>query len=143
MAQMPYTAYRFPRPRTPTEEEFDGMKIVLLITPEADLSPRYSYFKEFKWSLIIVGTLLAVGVGGWCYGQASNDTNTGNSIAIAAAMLGFFPSMPLLLSSASYARMRMDCSEYYEELKRDLKKTDSYAEFRRLRESKEATNLYR
>jgi len=119
------------------------MKLVLLVTPEADLSPRYSYFREFKWSLIIVGSLLLIGLGGWTYGQISKDTNTGNSIAIAAAMFGFFPSIPLLLSSASFARMKMDCSAYHEELKRDLRSSRNYAEFRRLRESKEAANLYR
>lgn len=143
MAQIRYTAYRFPRPRTPTEAEFEGMQVVLLITPEADLGPRYSYFKDFKWSLIFIGTLLIVGLAGWSYGQLSNNTDTGNSIAIGATVIGFFPSMPLLLSSASYARMRMDCSAYYEELKSDVKRSSTYPEFKRLRESKEAANLYR
>ena len=143
MAQVRYTAYRFPRPRTPSEKEFNSMKAALAITPGANLGPRHSYFQEFKWPVIIVVSLLAIGLGGWTYGQVSKDTNTGNTIAIAAAILGFFPGMPLLLSSASYARMRMDCSEYYEELMKDVKRCETYSDFRRTRESKEAANLYR
>ncbi len=143
MPRINYTAYRFVRPPTMGEGQYNFHKDLLRRDASAKIAPRQSYYETFKREIWLNCILLAIGAAGICLGQFTSFKDIPYLIALIALFLAFYGCLSWLLSSATYLRMRLDSSAYYDELKKDLANSQSYQVFYHLREGKEAANLYR
>ena len=143
MPRINYTAYRFVRPQTLSEADYISYKSLLEIDANADIRPHASYYVTFRREIRVIGMLIAIAALGGCVGRFTAFQELPYIVAFIALFIAFYASLSWLMSSATYYRMRLDSSAYYEELKKDMLSSDNYPDFHRLREGKEAANLYR
>jgi len=125
-----------------SEGHYNSYRTHLKRDASAKIHPGQSYYGAFKNEIWFNGILLAIGAVGVCVGQFTSFKDIPYIIAGIALFLAFYGCLSLLMSSASYLRMGLDSSAYYDELKKDLVNSQNYQEFYRVREGKEAANLY-
>jgi hypothetical protein len=128
MATIQYKTYRFNRPQLISIDDYEILKEILTERPEYNINPPSSFIETFKGELIF----LSIGVVGFLI--ASLDLEEWlNWVGGIPAFFAFFSLFSFVPSMLSYLDFISDKSSYYGKLKRDIIKSNNYAEFTNLR----------
>jgi hypothetical protein len=117
------TIYMFIKPLEIEEYQYDNLKELLLRNSNINLNPQDSFIQTFKNELILIA-LGFIGIGfiltkiGWLV-----------TIGQIAAFLGGWSLLSFIRSIFSYLNYLNDKSSYYNQLKMDIRDTDSYKDF--------------
>lgn len=133
---------RFPRPTTPTVEEFQAARLRLAADPKVLLAPVPGFFVAFaeQWRAMI-GLLI-------CAAVVFGIGNIHRNLEFLFYVTGFFLFGCLITagrifeSLGNYSDLRAKHRAYYEELAVDVLACADYESFYELREGKEARRLY-
>ena len=128
MATIQYTTYRFIIPQILVEKDYEIMKEVLTINPNHSITPPSSFFETFKGEIIFLG----IGALGGII-SSLNGPEWLEWVGGIPAILAIFSLFSFVPSMFSYLGFLSDKSSYYQKLKRDIIKSNSYNEFINIR----------
>lgn len=133
---------RFPRPATPTVEEFQAARMRLTADPKALLTPVPGFFAAFAEQFrSIIGLLVCAAV---VFGIGNIHPN----LEFLFYVTGFFlfavvvTAGRIFESLDNFGVLRDKHRAYYRELAEDVQASADYESFYELREGKEAQRLY-
>ncbi len=128
MATIQFTKYRFDIPKLISSDDYETLMEILTERPEYKLNPPSSFVEAFKGELIFFGIglvgllIVSLNLAEWSYW-----------VGVIPAFLAFFSLFSFIPSMFSYLGFISDKSIYYDILKRDIIKSNSYKEFTNLR----------
>jgi hypothetical protein len=134
---------RFPRPATPSMEEFHASRALLAQDPEMLLVPAPGFFMVFAGPCrSIIGCLLLAGI---TYGLGNIHRNLEFLFYVAGFLLFccVITAGKIFESLENFGNLRDKHRAYYHELAEDMLSSADYESFSELREGKEARRLYR
>lgn len=133
---------RFPRPATPTAEEFQATRKRLLAEPNVLLAPVPGFFAAFAEQLRNIMGLLV------CAAVIFGIGNIHRNLEFLFYVTGFFLLASIVTvcrifeSLDNFGGLRDKHRAYYNELAEDVRSSADYESFFELREGKEAQRLY-
>ena len=124
MATIRYTTYSFNRPPEINEQAFLELKELIKMDNSLSLNPKSSIYDTFKVDIIVFGVSVIGGV------LASTEIDWLEAIGGFAAIIGFFNLFSFLPSFSSYLSFLSSKATYYQKLKNDIIKSDTYSDFK-------------
>ena len=132
MATIQYTSYKFHKPPLINQGNYNGLKELLKDNPEYEPFPKPpSFFTQFKETLktgiigIVISSLLVL-LGSATWGVFSILGGIGLWIFIGGAIFSGIPT------SLSFLQYKWSHKRYYRTLKRNIRKSNDYSDFKRL-----------